>query len=266
MSNRTNIRINGSDCLDCIFSTDIRQMCALFVQHINAVDKELCKLDTDSEELTAILSFLTYVETHDFVNHRVSTTSDNQMCFPYLPNVLLAPDEIKNILCTEFGADFITISVVYYLRDAQILKHVYDFVVNTKCLTYDTNQFIYHLQTIHTKIYRLIKDYMYKHLSKFLKDQIRNYDFEPQLLDLTTLNEYAHEHKKEDDEKMQVSPEFFDVFIPLFAEFGMSGSMDSLKSKLGDLAAPQIGETVDIKTLFPFNVKIVGNVVTNIEW
>lgn len=263
---KVGLKIDEERCFNSIFSFELRAMNSLIVRHLTKVDEAINNCDVEDEVISMFI-LMSYVDTHDFIELKIN--ADDNVLFPYLPCVLLTDRKERLQLVDMYDLDFATYCAIIFIKDIRILKHVYDFIIKTKCIGSDTNTFIYYLKVVYNNLYDLVTSQIYKHLPSIVIDEINDNLFDPEFVALSELSTYNTADIFDDIVKhngLTISTENFDKFAPLLSSFGVFG-IEPLTSKvLGQLTGPVIGETVDINTIFPFNTKCDGKIVRNINW
>lgn len=266
-ANKVDMKVNNDLCFESLFSFELRTMTSLLVRHLSTVDRAINDNIDDESKVIAMFILIDYINTHDFINFNLNNSKSE--VFPYLPCILLVDRKERLRLVKETELDYATNCAIFFVRDVNVLRGVYDFIVDTKCLGSDTNTFIYYLRCVYDNLYNLYKSQVRIHLNDIATAEIESRLFYPEFISLDKLSNYTAEDEYDEimhNNGFNISIKNFERYIPLLSTFGAFGSEDRIKCKLGELSGPIIGEPVNLSTIFPFNVEYDGKFVRNIKW
>jgi hypothetical protein len=219
----------------------------------------------------AIQILINYLNTHDFKEFSIKSKLD--IPFPYFPTALFLSDTIETK--REFNY-FINECYDYYIKDITIINWIYEFVKTNDILDYEINNFIYYLNKYYNDLITLfnntIKDKLSVAKIKVINRKLINFeyesieDIEKNNYDISDNNTLFKYNSKTNTMYLNVSEYDIHKVAPIIFNFNLSGEDKRFDAYLGDINGPIIGETVDLSTLFPFNVTRTGNIINNIKW
>ena len=265
------INIDEESCIKLIFSFDLRSLNGLLARHLYQLTQSFYTC-TNYDHIMAIQILINYLNTHDFKEFSIKSKLD--IPFPYFPTALFLSDNIETK--REFNY-FINECYDYYIKDITIINWIYEFVKTNDILDYEINNFIYYLikyyNDLNTLFNNTIKDKLSIAKLKVIDRKLINFEYESikniekNNDDNDNLNNDVFKYNEKTN-TMLLNISEYDIYkvAPIIFNFYLSGEDKRFDAYLGDINGPIIGETVDLSTLFPFNVTRTGNIINNIKW
>lgn len=266
--NKTNLKANDRECLSLIFSEYLKEILIILYKHQESLQKDI--IESKDDTVDPLLVFIDYGDTHDFDNYKIRENTKG-LPFPYLPTMLFTNSDIREQYVKDIGTDFATICAVYYIKDLIIIKGLYDFLMANKTIGIDTNSVIYYLKQFKEELTSLYMNYVHKYNNAIVLEEIEEHEFDLSYISYEDIPEFA----KHGDSTIKIVQNGVGIAIPtenisnigqILDFFGINPSNICAGEYLGDLYGPVIGELVDKNTLFPYNVKKNGKIVSGIIW
>lgn len=249
--------VDEKECVKAVFSKDLVNISKFIAKYSVEISKRLV-----TEDMTYILVLLHYVDCHNFKTYQIEAENGDFALFPYLPTLLLADEKAKRKNIQNLEVNFPTFCAALHVRDIQIMNSLYTFATTSGVFDIDTNNVIQCIERYTSIMKSIFNKNILPHISKGLYKEVKQYYIEFNQLPVKELcrlysKNRGHIVKGPSDTILKNS---------LLGDNLEYYAKNNISPILGDLDAPTVGETVDVLSLYPFNLVKKNGVISGIDW
>ena len=261
MNKKVDIKlVDPQDCLRTIFSPHLISLSYTVYEYFDKIQQVINKNIVTSDSVDAIFTLIDYEQCHDFDQYRIVAESNRGLPFPYLPTALITSEEAREYFVQDIDCSFPTVCAILYARDLTIVNLLYDFAVSTKVFDVETNTFISTLQLFVDDLTRIYKANIYPHISAETRAEIKQYIPKLKRIPIGTKLYYTGRTSKSTFYINDSTPE---IMMQGLISLGISEkeATEIIKYKFGYKSEfkPKITKKLS-------NIKVNGNVISNIKW
>ena len=261
MNKKVDIKlVDPQDCLRTIFSPHLISLSYTVYEYFDEIQQAINKHIVTNDNAEAVFTLIDYEQCHDFDQYRIIADSNRGLPFPYLPTVLITTEEAREYFVKDIDCSFPTVCAILYTRDLNIVKQLYNFAVSTNVFDAETNTFISTLQLFVDDLTRIYKDNIYPHISAETRAEVKQHTPKLKRIPIGTKLYYTGSNSKSTFYINDSTPE---IMMQGLISLGIS------KKEAAEITKYKFGYKSEFKpkvTKKLANIKVDGNVISNIKW